>query len=91
MIAGGFTEGKTVVCLSSEGKTESLASTHEEVNTRIIWHAVDTDSKFTGDNGRIVIITLDTDIAVLALQNVYYFPQTYFRISDRERKSHEDN
>ena len=89
MIAGGFAEGKTAVCLDSVGRTsQSLASTHEEVNTRIILHAVDADSKFTGDNGRIVIKTPDTDVFVLAL---YYFSQTYFRILDRKRKSHKDN
>ena len=79
MIAGGFTEGKTAVCLGSVGRTpQSLASTHEEVNTRIILHAVDADSKFTGDNGRIVIKTPDKDAFVLALY--YFFFQTYFRI-----------
>ncbi|MEW8119932.1 MAG: hypothetical protein AB2792_22450, partial [Candidatus Thiodiazotropha sp.] len=74
VIAGGFADGKTVVCLSSEGRTESesLASTHEEADTRMILHAMDADSKFTDDDGRIVIKTPDTDVVVLAL---YYFPR----------------
>ena len=74
VIIGGFADGKTVVCLSSEGRAEleSLASTHEEADTRIILHAVDADSKFAGGDGRIVIKTPDTDVAVLDL---YYFPQ----------------
>ena len=63
-----------LVCLSSEGTTESesLASTHEEADARMILHAMDADSKCTGDGGRIVIKTPDTDIVVLA---VYYFPK----------------
>ena len=87
MIAGGFAEDKTVVCLSSVGRTESqfLASTHEEVNTRIILHAVDADSKFTGDNAKIVIKTPDTDVVVLAL---YYFPK---HISEFWIQSHKGN
>ena len=56
VIAGGFAEGNTVVCLSSVGRTDSqsLASTHEEVNTRIILHAVDADylSKFWNRTGQ---------------------------------------
>ena len=48
---------KTVECVSSEGRTESepLTSTHEEADTRIILHAIGADSKFTDDDGRIVI------------------------------------
>ena len=38
----------------------------------MILHAMDADSKFTDDDGRIVIKTPDTDVVVLAL---YYFPQ----------------
>ena len=74
MIAGGFAEGKTVLCLSSEGRTESesLAYTHEEADTRMISYAMNADSKFTGDDGRMVIKTPDTDVVVLAL---YYVPQ----------------
>ena len=71
---GGFADGNTTVCLSSEGRTESesIASTHEEVDSRMILHAVDADTKFTGDDGRIVIKTPDTDVVVLAL---YHFRQ----------------
>lgn len=37
VIAGGFADGKNVVCLSSEGRTESgsLAPTHEVAETRM--------------------------------------------------------
>ena len=74
VIAGGFADSKTVVCLSSEGRTESasLVSTHEEADKRMILHAMDADSKCTGDDGRIIIKRPDTDIVVLA---VYYFPK----------------
>ena len=74
LIVGGFMDGKTVVCLSSEGRTgsESLAFTHEETDTRMILHAVDAGSKCTGHDGRIVIKTPDADFVVLDL---YYFPQ----------------
>ena len=74
LVIGGFAEGKTVVCLSSEGRTESdsLASTHEEADTRMILHALDADSKFTGDDGKIVIKTPDIYVVVLGLN---YFPQ----------------
>ena len=46
VIVGGFVDDKTVVCLSSAGKTksESLASTREEADTRMNLHAVDADS-----------------------------------------------
>ena len=74
VIVGGFAAGKTVVCLSSKGRTksESLVATHEEADTQMILHAVDADLKFTGDDGRIVIKTPDIDVVVLDL---YYFPQ----------------
>ena len=74
LIVGGFADGKTVVCLSSKGRTksESLVSTHKEADTQMILHAVDADLKFTGDDGRIVIKTRDTYVIVLGL---YYFPQ----------------
>ena len=66
-------DGKIVVCLSSDGRTESkfLASTYGVANTGMILHAGDTDLKIAGDNGRIVIKP-DTDVVVMAL---YYFFQ----------------
>ena len=74
MIARGFVDGKTVVCLSSERRTESesLASTRGEADAGMILHAADTKLKFTGDDGRLVVKTPDTDVVVLAL---YYFSQ----------------
>ena len=83
VIVGGFAAGKYVVCLSSEGRTksESLASTHEEAITRMILHAVDADSKFTVDDGKIVIKTPDTDVVVL--DTILFSPNaTCFRIFD---------
>ena len=53
-------------------KSDSLASTLGEGNARMILHAVDADSKFTGDDGKIVIKTPDTYVVVLDL---IYFPQ----------------
>lgn len=73
-LAGGFSEGKTTMSLSSQGSVEAdnLACTHEEADTRMLLHAMDADLKFQDTDGRIIIKTPDTDVVVLA---VYYFPK----------------
>jgi hypothetical protein len=50
-----------------------LASTQEEADTRIIWHALYSDKLYQESNvqGRIVVKSPDTDVLVLL---VHYFP-----------------
>jgi hypothetical protein len=63
------------VCVSDQGmnSVEDLYSSHEEADTRTIFHAMQADADFFsgGVQGRITIKSPDTDVIVLA---VHYFP-----------------
>lgn len=68
VIAGGFSEGKTVY--SSTGrKVEHLQSTQEEADTRLILHGVDACQQ---GFERLVYVCRDTDVLVLL---VHFLPK----------------
>ena len=68
ILAGGFSEGELVKAVnpSSVSSLESLYSTHEEADTRMILHAC----SLSEDHNMIIIRCDDTDVLVLL---VYYF------------------
>jgi hypothetical protein len=72
--AGGFLDGTVTMCITAAGASvdDNYKSTQEEPDTRMYLHAMGEDHQRTGNSGRIVIKTLDTDVVVLS---VHYCPQ----------------
>jgi hypothetical protein len=86
-IAGIFSDPLFVKRISSTGVTEckDLYCSHEEADTRMIFHATHADKQFGMKQvkGRIIIKSPDTDVLVLA---VHFFPSlkhTKELVSDR--------
>lgn len=79
LMAGGYIDGQIVKSISSSGAldVEELFSTQEEADTRILLHAMSSDAKFktSGQQGRVIIKTPDTDVIVLA---IHYMPKMHF-------------
>ena len=75
-LAGGFTDGTVTMKLTKHGaiSDDSMASTHEEADTRLILHVMEADRTYEskGTRGRTVVQASDTDVLVLLL---HYFSQ----------------
>ncbi len=75
-LAGCLSDTEKVAKVDCRGihDVSSWASNHEEADTRMLLHAIFADKSFgsSGQKGRIVIRSRDTDVLVLA---IHYFPQ----------------
>ena len=83
-LGGGFEEESKSVLVEGSIVTpiHDLESTHEEADTRMIFHAYVADAYISnaGVNGCIIINSTDTDILALLLH--YYKKLAYNRIMD---------
>lgn len=71
-LSGGFDDGLlTKLMTISETSTEENI-THEEADTRMIYHALAADAQYTNRNGCTVIRVDDTDVFALA---VHFYPK----------------
>ena len=76
----GSGNGEEVLRITHTGivKAHDLFSSHEEADSKIIFHAVSSDKVFakSNRNGRIIINSPDTDVLVLAVHYYQYLTNT---------------
>ena len=65
IVAGGISDGEKAIVINSTGikKSQELASTHEEADTRIILHTI----SLAKNPSRVIVQCDDTDVMVLLL------------------------
>jgi hypothetical protein len=84
VLAGGFSTGKKVVLVrdGSLQEIQSLASIHEEADTRLLLHAAHSARTFR----RVVVWSPDTDVAVLCVPfQASISAEIWFRTGVRDR------